>query len=236
MKIHRFIGQYNLKPGNFELKDAEILHQMFKVLSLKPGEKVVLCDGQGQEAVGTIAKLGPDKALLLLDKPTIVATEPKRQIVLYCAVLKRENFDWVVQKATEVGVTAIIPIITQRTVKQNLNLERLLKIAKEAAEQSSRGKIPTVSQPIAWSAALELAQGNDVSLFFDIKAEATIMESIQGKNHIGIFIGPEGGWDPKEIQAAKSHNFITSSLGLLTLRAETAAIVASYLACSAPFC
>lgn len=232
MKIHRFIGQYNLRPGNFELKDAEILHQMFKVLSLKTGEKVVLCDGQGQEVVGIITKLNSDKALLSLDKPTRVPTESQRQVSLYCSVLKRENFDWVVQKATEVGITAVIPIITQRTVKQNLNLERLLKIAKEAAEQSSRGKVPTVSPPIAWSAALELAPDNEVNLFFDMKAEATVTESMQNKKSVGIFIGPEGGWDPKEIQEAKKHGFKTSGLGLLTLRAETAAIIASYLACN----
>ncbi len=236
MKIHRFIGQYNLRPGDFELKDAEILHQMLKVLSLKPGEKVVLCDRQGQEAIGKIVKLGSDKALLSLDKPTDVTTEPKRQIYLYCSILKRENFDWVVQKATEVGIAAIIPIITQRTVKQNLNLERLLKIAKEAAEQSSRGTVPTISQPIAWPAALELAKNNDVNLFFDIQATTTVTESIQDKKHVGIFIGPEGGWDPKEIQEAKKHGFKTSSLGLLTLRAETAAVIASYLACNTPFC
>ncbi|MHB8830631.1 MAG: RsmE family RNA methyltransferase [Patescibacteria group bacterium] len=232
MKIHRFIGQYNLRPGDFELKDAEILHQMFKVLGLKPGEKIVLCDGQGQEATATIVKLSSDKALLLLDKPTRVATESKRQVSLYCSVLKRENFDWVVQKATEVGITAIIPIITQRTIKQNLNLERLLKIAKEAAEQSSRGKVPAISQPIVWSAALELARDNDIDLFFDLQATSTVTEFIQDKKRIGIFIGPEGGWDPKEVQAAKSHGFKASSLGLLTLRAETAAIVASYLACN----
>lgn len=230
MKIHRFIGSFNLQPGIFLLKDEDITRQINKVLRLKQGEKIILCDGKGNEAQAKIISIQKNQIKLQLNALTLL--KPSRvQITLYCAALKRENFDWVVQKSTEVGVTTIIPILTERTVKQNLNLARLEKIAKEAAEQSGRSFVTEVRSPLALSEAFNQAKNNQLNLIFELGALPLSNQKVDHQT-IGIFIGPEGGWTETEIQTAQKSGIQIAGLGKLTLRAETAAIVASYLACN----
>jgi 16S rRNA (uracil1498-N3)-methyltransferase len=228
MRLNRFIGNFALQKGIFDLTDPEINKQIRKVLRLGKGEKIVLCDGRGSEAIGIIISLDNKRVALDLENPTTTPAK-KSFILLYCSVLKRENFELVVQKATEVGVSSIIPIVSERTVKQNINLERLNKIAEEAAEQSGRCFLPAIEKPLTWPQALAHAKNNDVNIFFEIGKTLTGPLSKQTK--IGIFIGPEGGWSSKELETAKNQGFLISGLGDLVLRAETAAIVASYLAC-----
>jgi 16S rRNA (uracil1498-N3)-methyltransferase len=150
----------------------------------------------------------------------------EKKVTLFCAVLKKENFELVVQKATECGVSKIIPIITARTVKTGLNLERLQKIAREASEQSGRSTVPEISEPISFDESLEMTRQNDLKILFDISGKFLGKTS---KNSPAIWIGPEGGWTPEEIKKATQNNFKIASLGPNTLRAETAAIVATYM-------
>ena len=226
MKLHRFIGDYRLVAGDFSLKDKEIVHQLTKVLRLHPRENVILCDGRGSEAQGEIVSMEKSTILLKLDAPHTINSEPIRQTILYCAILKRENFEWVVQKTTEIGVTAIVPLITQRTVKQKLNLDRLRKIAQEAAEQSGRGQVPSIREPMALDDAMNHARANDANYFFELNAQKIASSGRPDK--IGLFIGPEGGWDPGENKKAQASGLSIAGLGPLTLRGETAAIVAVY--------
>ncbi len=153
----------------------------------------------------------------------------QKSVTLFCAVLKKENFELVVQKATECGVDKIIPIITARTVKTGLNMERLQKIAKEASEQSGRNTIPEISEPVSFEESLEITIENELNIIFDASGENFKKLSLQYKK-IGIFIGPEGGWTPEEIKKAKQNNFSIISLGLNVLRGETAAIISTFLA------
>ena len=94
-------------------------------------------------------------------------------MTLYCAVLKRENFEWVVQKCTELGIRAIIPIVTTRTVKTGLKMDRLRIIAKEAAEQSGRGIIPVINNPLEFDRALEEAKHQQNIFFHTITHQQT---------------------------------------------------------------
>jgi len=149
MKIHRFIGDYDLKSGPFELTEPAVVRQIAKVLRLKPGEELILCDGRDLEARGKIVSVGPQSVQLTLWTPRPTDIRPQTQVALYCSILKKENFDLVVQKATELGVMDVVPVITRRTVKQNLNLPRLRAIAHEAAELSGRGTVPEVHAPLA---------------------------------------------------------------------------------------
>ena len=143
-------------------------------------------------------------------------------------VLKKENFEWAVQKAVEVGVKEITPIITARTVKLGLNKDRLKKIIKEAAEQSGRGILPKLNEAIIFDEAIKSAKENDLNLFFNIGGK-NVQHSMSNISKIGIFIGPEGGWDEEEIKKAQSSNgFTIVGLGKTILRAETAAVIASY--------
>jgi 16S rRNA (uracil1498-N3)-methyltransferase len=151
--------------------------------------------------------------------------DPEKMIHLYAAVLKRENFEWIVEKATEVGAHSIHPILTERTVKMKLNEERLLKIAKEAAEQSGRGIIPRIETVISASEAFSGASGQ--KLFLEPGGEA-FPPGTAGE--LSLFVGPEGGWSESESAIARESGCIPVRLGQTILRAETAAVIAVYRA------
>lgn len=228
MKIHRFIDNFNLSGKEIEIT-GEIAHQMAKVLKLEINEQVELCDGKGKNVLGKIKSLNKNSVIVEAEKTWIRENESKRSVTLFCAVLKKENFELVVQKTTECGVNKIIPIITTRTVKTGLNIERLQKIAKEASEQSGRSFIPEILEPISFEQSLEMVKGNDCNIFFDAGGEDFSQNILKDKSSPCIFIGPEGGWTPEESQKAKDLGFKIASLGQLTLRGETAAIVSTYL-------
>lgn len=228
MKIHRFIGQFDLNGERLLLRDSDLIHQIRTVLKLQSGEKIVLSDGSGREALAILNNV--DKSgieVSVIERRD--ADEPQRKVTLYCAILKRENFEYALEKAVEAGASKIVPILTLHTVKLGLNLDRLKKIAKEAAEQSGRGIVPEISEPIKFRQALKEASVNDMNYFFD-KAGEEFLRVKPLISTVGVWIGPEGGWDEIEVKAAEEANFASASLGALVLRAETAVTVAVYLA------
>lgn len=227
-KIHRFIGAFEINAERLLIRDAEMIHQIKTVLRLKPGEQIVLADGGGREAGAEIkAVAGSGIEVAIIERRP--AFEPAKQVILYCALLKRENFEYVVEKAVECGAAKIVPLITARTVKLGYNLDRLKKIAREAAEQSGRGLVPEITAPIKLAAAMKTAGENDVNYFFDATGEDFSRAKSLAKT-VGVWIGPEGGWEEFEIAAASQNGFLSAALGTLVLRAETAATVAVYLA------
>lgn len=226
MKIHRFIDNFDLTGKEVEVT-GEIAHQMAKVLKLEIGEQVELCDGKGINTQGKIMKLSKNSTIVEIEKIT-KESPAQKSVTLFCAVLKKENFELVVQKVTEIGVDKIVPIITARTVKTGLNMGRLEKIAREACEQSGRNYLPEISEPINFEESLKIAKQNDTNVIFDASGE--LLGNLNNKSSIGIWIGPEGGWTPEEIKKATENNFSVASLGTNILRGETAAIIASYLA------
>jgi len=159
MRLHRFILDLDLADDRLVISDFETINQIRNVLRLEVGDRFVVCDGKGKEATVQIftGPLGPSERdapkgagnilVDVLDRRD-VASESSARVTLYCAVLKRENFELVVQKVTECGIAAIVPIISTRTVKLGVKLERLEKIAREASEQSGRGVIPEILGPI----------------------------------------------------------------------------------------
>jgi 16S rRNA (uracil1498-N3)-methyltransferase len=226
-KIHRFIDTFDLNKKELEIT-GEIANQIIKVLKLKIGEKIELCDGKQISAIAEICKIDKKSVWVKIFKKDIIQKSGK-EVNLFCAILKKENFELVVQKTTECGVSKIIPIITSRTVKTGLNLERLKKIAKEASEQSGRNDIPEILEPINFEESLKLINQKNSNILFNADGENfNSLDNFQ-LSTFNLFIGPEGGWTPEEIQKAKSLNFKIASLGPFTLRAETAAIVATYL-------
>jgi len=236
MRLNRFFVNENLNARDITIRDTDFINQIKNVLRLKIGDKLILCDGNLNEAVAEIVNLNKEFAELKIlesyknqNEPASPAGGPERNIVLYCSVLKKENFEWAVQKAVEVGVKEITPIITARTVKLGLNKERLEKIIKEAAEQSGRGILPRLNEAMDFDRAVDLAKNNnDLNLFFNIGGK-NVQHSMSNISKIGIFVGPEGGWDEEEIKKAQSSNgFTIVGLGKTILRAETAAVIASY--------
>lgn len=225
MKIHRFIGPYDLRYTEIVLED-EAARQMSQVLKLKTGERVILCDGHGIQATYQVAEISKGRVgLVRVDEPDAVPTESRHVVTLYAAILKRENFEWLVQKSTECGIYRIVPLLTRRTIKQGLKIDRLRDIAREAAEQSGRGRVPEISEPMLFSDALALATQSGTAYFFDIGGK----RYTGGGEKCSLFIGPEGGWDPEERAIAIESRAMIADLGPRVLRAETAATVASYL-------
>ena len=250
MKIHRFISNFDLSKNELEINDKEIVNQMKNVLRLKVEENVELCDGKDISAIAEITKIDKNNINVSIKEIMKDKNKTKNDITLFCAILKKENFELVVQKTTECGVSKIVPIITSRTIKNGLNMNRLKKIAKEASEQCGRITIPEISEPIKFEEAIKNLSGE--TFFFDAGGELTFETHCTGRraehskfsaeNYVrvskdnsltaevfNIFIGPEGGWTEEEIEKTKKLNFKTASLGPLILRGETAAIVATYL-------
>ncbi|MCC6934613.1 MAG: 16S rRNA (uracil(1498)-N(3))-methyltransferase [Candidatus Yanofskybacteria bacterium] len=227
-KIHRFIGAWPLALGTLRIDDETLAHQLRSVLKLEPGEQIVLGDGTGTEVQGRILRYDRDAVIVEGIAIGRNANELPGRTILYCAVLKADHFELAAQKATEVGVSEIVPIVTARTVKLSLRLDRVEKIIREAAEQAGRGLVPMVREAVAFERVLTEASRNDVNFFFDPSGEpfGGVAKSV---GHAGIWIGPEGGWDEDELERAGQLGMHVASLGNLVLRAETAVIVAAYL-------
>lgn len=227
-KTHRFIGPYPLATGTLRLDDDELAHQMRSVLKLEVGEHVVIGDGTGNEAECRILRY--DRGAVTVEGLSIGrnASELPGHTTLYCAVLKADHFELVVQKVTEIGISEIVPIITEHTVKTGVRTERLQKIVREAAELAGRGLVPVVREAIPMERVMTDASQNDVNLFFD-PSGASFSGVAKSVRRAGIWIGPEGGWHEREVELSQTVGMKPISLGNLVLRAETAAIVAAYL-------
>jgi len=227
MKIHYFIGNWDFIVGVMRLEDSDLVHQLNNVLKLHINEKIFLGDGKGCRAEAVIKNI--DKKSVVVEIVEIKSVAPsKRKVNLFCSVLKRENFEWIVEKTTETGVNEIIPLITERTVKHDLNLVRLQKIAKEAAEQSGRFFVPSVLSPLRLDEALKIYGDKFSNLLCNFGGSE--LKNIKTNSQIGIWVGPEGGWSEEELEEINDFKFKIVSLGENILRAETAAVVGVWAA------
>ena len=229
MKVHRFITEYEVKDKQITITDADVIHQWKNVLKFKKGEHIELSSTCGMQALCELSYVDKNEAVLSVLEEYENKNKLEKDATLYMAILKRENFELVGQKATELGITTIVPIITDRTIKQNLNFERLNKIVKEASELSGRSSIPEIKDIMKFEDALVDSKKSGTQIFFDMSGNSINSVRESNNNSIALFIGPEGGWTEKEINSAKENNLQIISVSPLTLRGETAAIVAVYL-------
>lgn len=226
MKMHRFYAP--LPTGDtMEVTDRAIAHHAAAVLKLRPGERIVLFDGSGDEAIVEVTDISV-KAIVgnVLERRATTA-ESARVVTLFCAIVKRSSFEWVIEKATEAGATRVVPVITARTVKLSVKQERLEAIAREAAEQSGRGRIPEIAEPITLAQAFKRAGEEGTVIVFDMGGAS--WTPLPDTRPVSLFIGPEGGWDDADRVQFPSQAQ-TRSLGPRVFRTETAAVIATYLA------
>ena len=231
MHLHRFILNFELNKEKVLIKDKEIIFQIRRVLRFRPGKKIILVNNNlGKEALAEILNFNDNLITVKILEVFESKKEYEKEVRLYIAILKKENFELVCQKATEIGVKKIIPLITEHTVKLNFKKERILKIIKEAAEQSGRLIIPEFLEIQKFEDAVSNLKNNGLNLFFDPNGEKLKNFEKEILNHkvINVFIGPEGGWSEKEINLAKENGFLIANLGNFTLRAETAAICSTF--------
>ncbi len=235
MRLHRF---YVSQPLGEEvvIDDVSLVNQWTKVFRYNVGDFVNLFNGDGNDYTYSIDSVSKKQCTLAKQSSSPVYM-PTKKTYLYLAVIKKNNFELVVQKATELGITDIVPFISERTEKKQLDTRRLQLITKEASEQSGRGDILTIHESIPFALLVEDLQHKKIA------SDRTFIATIHGNplNEIlcttssssnspcAFIIGPEGGWNDVEEAYCKDANFIGVSLGKTVLRAETAAIVSSFL-------
>lgn len=207
--------------------------QHAKVLRLKEGEIILVCDGQGQECVCRVSQTAPETVLSVEDRRSSVS-EPVVDVSVYVAFPKADKLEHVIQKATELGAREIIAFPSSRCVSRpdekslKKKLERWQKIALSAAQQSGRGRIPQVLVLNSFSAALSRAAQSDRALLFYENEDAyTLKMALEGSYRtVSLMVGPEGGLEDAEVSQAQEAGLKICSLGKRILRCETAPLCA----------
>lgn len=227
-----YVDPDSLAAGPRTLSGDEY-HYLFRVRRLRPGDRVTLFDGQGREALATIETVGPDSAVLAVEIPRLVEPGDRSRLTVIQALIKGERMDLCVQKLVELGVDAIIPVQTERTVVR-LSAERARKrharfvdIARDAARQSSRARVPQVHDVLELEEALARVAACELKLVFWEREKSQGLRAVLPARpplSICALIGPEGGFTAAEIEQATSAGFACVGLGPYILRAETAAI------------
>ncbi len=224
-----FVTKEELMQDVCVLSDENAQHA--KVLRLKAGEQVLLCDGDGQEA---LCQVEEGMALHVLERRASV-TEAGVQVSVYMAFPKAEKLEHVIQKATELGAFEIIAFPSARCISRpdekslRKKLERWQKIAASAAEQSGRGRIPQVLTLGSFSEALaRAAQADKALLFYENEQSTTLKMALEEKPYrtVSLLTGPEGGLEEAEVQKALESGLRVCTLGKRILRCETAPLCA----------
>ena len=227
MRLHRFyVGKDFELKHNFWLHDMRLINQWKRVLRFQSGQQVLLFDGVETERLYKLLELTDTEAHLEL-VTDFERTLPSKNVYLFWSLLKKDKNDWVLQKATELGVSHFIPLLADRSEKTGFDVERAEKIVIEAAEQCGRSDIPNVREPMLVATALD-HMGSKIPLM--ICEQGGERPDALKTDSYGMLIGPEGGWTDKEIALFAEHNLAHLGLGDLTLRAETAAVTAASVA------
>jgi 16S rRNA (uracil1498-N3)-methyltransferase len=227
------------------VRDAELAHQLGRVLRLAVGDHILLLDGSGNAYEVELSELGRELVRGQVVQQEVAQGEPALQITLYIALLRAERFEWVLQKGTELGVSRFVPVQFARSLPadraDSKKLARWSRIIREAAEQACRGILPPIVQPISFAQACSEATSAELSLIL-WEGEAPSLRSTLRKisqspnlqspishfpiSNLALLSGPEGGISEEELTTASEHGIIPVSLGPRILRAETAPIAA----------
>lgn len=212
---------------------GEDARHLAKVLRMREGESLTLSAPNGMDYDCVIEALSPDQVLLAVQREYPNETEPHTKITLYQAVPKSDKMDWIVQKAVELGVVRVVPMLTKRCVSRPdaktaaKKVERWQKIAREAAKQCGRGVIPTVAPLVSFDEALQQAAQAETPLLFYEGGGERLQQLVKEETaSIAILIGSEGGFEAEEVEQAKQRGFLTATLGKRILRCETAPVAA----------
>lgn len=227
MRLHRFfVSELIDDRESVVFHDDGLVHQFRNVFRFTVGGQVILFDNSGYEYHAMISELRVDSVTFSIVSKRSGDRDPSRELHLFFSLIKKDKFEWVLEKGTELGVTTFCPIISDRSEKKNINLDRAEKIIREASEQSGRTILPTINEPKNLSDVLS----QEFPCFaFDPKGDAFTIEHAQKYSPLGIFIGPEGGWTEREVFLFKQNDVRVYSLGHPILKAETASLAISAL-------
>jgi 16S rRNA (uracil1498-N3)-methyltransferase len=229
--MHRFyIPSPDISKNILDISDQRILFQITKVLRMRASSRFNIFDKTGHERAVEVIEIGRHNALCNILEDVERNTESDIEVNLYQAIPKKPAlFELVIQKATEIGVSQIYPLITNRTEKNRLSkFDRMQMIAIEATEQSRRTKIPVIHHPVSFNDVIEKTKNSYVAYEYEeSKGLADYLPAIKKTKIANIFIGPEGGFEQKEIDFALKNKACLFTFGPRILRTETAAISAA---------
>jgi 16S rRNA (uracil1498-N3)-methyltransferase len=202
-----------------------------QVLRAQVGQQFDIA-ADGRVRLGTVTSVSDERVEFALGEE-ISAGAAGRNITLLLAVFKFDRMEWAIEKATELGVATIIPVIARRTDAHLASVatkraERWRKIAKEAAQQSRRTEVPEIAEPIKLSQAIEVGTGGLGVVLSETEKSVSLTQLLEAaeSSAITLAVGPEGGWTPDELQLFAEKGWVSASLGSTVLRAETAVIAA----------
>lgn len=226
--------RFFLQPGSFkddliEITDAAVIHQMSRVLRMRPNDHFIALDNTGFEFECSLVTIDKDQAKADIFEKRRNESEPLIFVTLYQAMPKKmELFEMVLQKCTEIGVSEFVPLVTEFTERTQISkYERLGKILREAAEQSERGKLPVLRTETKFADVL--GEKFSCPILLHSRGNLTSLSAGPKAKKCEIFIGPEGGFSENEVELARLAGFKICSLGKRILRTETAAIAAATL-------
>lgn len=230
-----FIEKQSIVEDSIFITGIDVNH-IKNVLRYTEGQEILINDRQGKDYKCIISKMDTDVICAKIKQTLICETEPQIKTTLFQSLIKGEKMDLVIQKSIEIGVTEIVPILTQRCVvkvesdkKLTHKLDRWNKIAESAAKQSKRGIVPKILNPLSFNEAILFAKTHCQRSCIPFENEHTyhlkhFLKSSTAES-IGIFIGPEGGFTEEEISFAKQQQLDCVTLGKRILRSETAGLV-----------
>ncbi len=239
MSLHRFFVAGPLAAGEVRIDDESDLHHLRDVLRLGPGDEIAVTDGSAGQAVARITSIGTASATAEVVRLLPDASTP--DVTLAVGLVRGPKMELVVQKATEIGVTRIVPVTMRRSVVRLGAAEgreragRWRRIAAEAAKQSQRATLPSVEEPVEFAQLAGVLAGMDAVLVpweesaGDGVGEALRRAGATARSRVAVVVGPEGGMEPAEVDALAAFGAVPVTLGRTVLRAETAAIVAAAL-------
>jgi 16S rRNA (uracil1498-N3)-methyltransferase len=211
-------------------------HQIRNVFHMNPGDRVIVLDDTGWEYQVTLQLVSRTAVVGEVELRSQTDSQPGTDLTLFAALLKKDNFEWVLQKCTELGIGTIVPMITKRTIMappSEKKLERWHRIILEAAEQCGRARLPQLENPIEMSQVLPRLSEYDRTLLFWTGAGRKDLNQLLGgvddSSSIACLVGPEGGFTEEEAEQAQLAGALQVSLGPRILRAETAAVVVTAL-------
>jgi len=239
--------RFFIEPGQIQNKSDTVLitgteaHHITRVLRLGPGAGVTLLDGCGNQYAGVIEKTDKGSVRCRVLKQGPAGGEPPVRVVLVQGIAKGERMDYVIQKGTELGAAAYLPVYCRRSVvrldgkKEATRRERWQRIALEAAKQCGRGVVPLVHEPADWGQVLSaIPTGALVLVPWEEEMSRSLKKELKGRprpKEVYILIGPEGGLEKHEVDQACERGAIPVTLGPRILRTETAgpAVIAMVL-------
>ena len=231
---HFFVTPQQISGDKIRIEGGDVNH-MKNVLRMKLHEKAEISDGESRTYLCEVEAYEEDVAVLHILEEMEADTEPASKLYLFQGLPKSDKMELIVQKAVELAVYQVIPVAMKRSVvrlddkKAAKKADRWNSIAESAAKQAGRSRIPEVTMPLSYNEALKMAEELDVTLLpyelaGGMEVTREVIRQIKSGQSVGIFIGPEGGFEPEEVDAAVSMGAKVITLGRRILRTETAGL------------